>query len=398
MAKKRVPFDQLVLALIVAACGGVSQRRDDAPSSIGGQGGASGAGQAGATSAGGSDSSATEPIPATLDRALLAQRLAHLIWAEAPDQALVALVNALDPADSATVAELARDMLSDARAAAGIAAFYRQWLGLDTLALEPKADGYTLSPDLAADMVREVDELTTELTLNRAAFRGLFFSERTFVNDRLAQHYGLSGAFDASFQEIPLDGTTRLGLFTSAAVLTHFSSSTQPSWPAARGLFITEKLLCTTLPEPPLGASVYPPPTKPVRDAAEMASSGPACHACHVMMDPVGYPFIPYDTLGRWDPAGESPDFSGFVAALPDQPVFSDLTELFELLASRDEPARCFTRHWLTRALDVSDQGLGLVNSEDVSVDQAASGFASSGYDLEELIVELTKTPAFLSP
>jgi hypothetical protein len=139
-------------------------------------------------------------------------------------------------------------------------------------------------------------------------------------------------------------------------------------------------------------------PTYPVRKAAEEVVTESSCLECHTPMNQAGYAFTAYDTLGRWDTSHGPFDTSGFLAVLTNQPHFADVRQLFEILATSDAAERCFTRQWLTRALDIQDSGMALLPAGDPSVTRALDEFQASGHKLGQLIVEVTKTPAFLSP
>jgi hypothetical protein len=378
-----------LLSALISGCGGLSEsdRNQAAPANTGGSGG----------------TASLKPLPdvpdsVSVDRELLARRLAHLIWDSVPDAALRQALADREPLDGERVGALADEMLTDPRAPQGVSAFYRQWLRLGSLEELRRPEGFTISLELADAMRAEVDAIVTRLTLEGGVYGQLYSDEETRIQPPLAAFYGVP-EFDSEGLTIELDGFTRSGLFTTPGVLARFSSKSAPSWPTQRGGLVTAVLLCLAIPPEPQSVDLTLPPTLPIReDVEQQMGSQPSCAGCHDYLDPVGYAFLPYDTLGRWDESDGPFDTSGHVKAIESDPAFADRFELFRLLQQAPEASACFSRQWLRYGLDVDDFGAELPESAGASVDFVVAGFEASGKTLRQVIIEVTRSPAFLEP
>ncbi len=222
----------------------------------------------------------------------LALRLARLIWNGEPDPGLASRL--ASPLTRDAVSRLADDMLSDPRARDGLAAFYRWWLQYD---LRMPTDALDVS------LQREAPALGTYLTLEAdATFADLLSVPFTFVDETLAQHYGMSGVVGAEPRQSPYPiGEPRLGLFTGAGVLAHFSSLVNPSWPAKRGWLVTDPLLCTPVIRSLL-PTITPDPARSLREQMIEVTQNPTCTACHKVLNSPGFAFIGFDWKGLWRP------------------------------------------------------------------------------------------------
>jgi hypothetical protein len=328
----------------------------------------------------------------------LAADLSYFLWSSAPDEDLARLADS-GLLDVGTVLRgQVRRMLADPRAAALSDGFAVQWLQLGRLerAAPDPARFPTFDDDLRTSMLAEaVMVFDAVLRENRPA-RALLGPGFTFVDERLAAHYGLSGVQGSvpggAMRRVPVEDGLRGGALGLAAVLTATSNPTRTS-PSARGKFVLEALLGDAPPPPPpnvgvLDESAAAASEASLRERLERHRSDPACQACHVRIDPIGLGLETLDATGRWrardgrfpiEPAG----------ALPDGRTFADAAELQRLVAADPRFARA-----LMRKLAVYALGRGLDPSDEPWLEDA---LLQAGPDpaLSWLIEELVLSPAF---
>jgi hypothetical protein len=215
----------------------------------------------------------------------------------------------------------------------------------------------------------------------------------TFVNERLARHYGLPGASGEEFRRVSLAETPRAGVLTQASVLTVTSGPTRTS-PVKRGKWVLENLLGTPPPAPPPGADNLKEPANKatsLRERLEVHRSRSECASCHARLDPLGYALENFDALGAWrDQDGTAPiDASG---TLPDGRSFRGPAELRALLASRpDDFVRCLTEKLMTYAL-----GRGLTPTDRTAVDRVVRHARRNGYRFSSLVIAVVRSDPFL--
>ncbi|XXT22720.1 DUF1592 domain-containing protein [Sorangium sp. So ce429] len=384
-----ITLSRYYLGAILLAAGGLAACGDATP---GGEGGVPG--------------EPAPPVdgPVSLPAEQLAERMARFVWDGEADAALVGAIRARSPLTQSDVAETAEDMLDDPRARQGVAAFYRWWLGLDHLPPAGKEDpDGLLDGVLVAAMKEEAPTLGVHLTLEEdATFEALLTAPFTFVNERLARHYGMSGVSGAELRKVPFAEDNRSGLLSGAGILTRFSSLSNPSWPAKRGWLVTDQILCSPVIRSFL-PGVAPDPSRSIREQMISVTAGGSCMGCHDTLNSPGFAFIGFDSYGRWRPGpGQGPgETEGWIPEniMPDAPTFDGAADLARLLASRAETHRCFTRQWLQYALDrdvvvESDAP----EEQQPSIDAALTAFQEADLSLRKLIVAVTRTDAFLQP
>ena len=187
---------------------------------------------------GGTDASVERPEPPFASVDVVAERLARMIWDTSADASVTAMLSA--GVSRRSVGEAASQMLADDRARSGIAAFYRWWLFLSTAKPGPEVD------PLTSALRSEAPALGTYLTLDTdGTFSDLLTAPYTFMNEALAERYGVTGVAGPEMRRVAYPSTEpRIGLLTGVGVLSFFSSLVNPSWPAKRGWLITDPLLC----------------------------------------------------------------------------------------------------------------------------------------------------------
>ncbi len=223
--------------------------------------------------------------------------------------------------------------------------------------------------------------------------RDMLDADFTFLNDRLAAHYGLPPVGSDELKRVPLpEGSNRGGLLTQAAFLSLTSQANRNS-PVKRGLWVLEHLLCNEPPAPPPGVENLAEPTTPtgtLRERFEQHRSNPTCAGCHATMDPIGFGLESYDAIGRFrteDVGGFAIDASG---QLPTGEAFSGAGELSRIIKADPNFSSCLAENLLTYAL-----GRGFHKEDHCAVQQVATSFEAQGGSLKDLIDVVVQSAPF---
>jgi mono/diheme cytochrome c family protein len=288
----------------------------------------------------------------------LASRLSFFLWSSIPDEELLALAERGQLGDAAVLAGQVRRMMADPRADAFIRNFAGQWLYLRNLdAVVPVQAAFPDFDDALRQALRRETELFFESIVreDRSAL-DLLRADYTFVNERLARHYGIPNVKGSHFRRVTLGPETRRrGLLGQGSILTVTSYPDRTS-PVVRGKWILENLLGTPPPSPPPNV----PPLKatdtagivlPMRQRMERHRSNPVCAACHAMMDPLGLSLENFDAVGRWRTLGESSAPIDATGMTPDGAKFEGPDGLRAALLRSDRFVATLTEKMLTYAL-----------------------------------------------
>jgi len=238
----------------------------------------------------------------------LASRLSFFLWSSIPDEELLLTAAADHLHDAETLARQVERMLADDRAQRLVANFAGQWLRLRELDDFPSQD-----PDWDADLRsafrRETELLFADVLREKRDVLTLLDTDYTYVNERLAAHYGIAGVHDSYMRRVSLPpDSPRRGLLGQGSLLTVTSAPNRTS-PVVRGQWIVQNLLGAAVPSPPPGAAAdlakeAVAKTKlvgdTVRERLEMHRANPTCAVCHAIMDPVGLALENFDLVGRW--------------------------------------------------------------------------------------------------
>jgi mono/diheme cytochrome c family protein len=327
----------------------------------------------------------------------LACRLSYFLWSTMPDEELFEKARAGTLHRPDVLEAQVRRMLHDDRVRALVENFGDQWLGLRNL--RTATPDPTLFPSfddaLRSAMLRETELFFETIVREDRSILDFLDADFTFVNARLAQHYGISGVEGDEFRRVALTDGRRGGLLTQASVLTVTSNPTRTS-PVKRGKWILENILNAPTPPPPpnvpeLKDTKEVAQTAPLRVRLEQHRVNPSCASCHGRMDPLGFCLENYDAVGAWRTQdGTFPiDPSG---TLPGGPSFKDPSELKKILKERSEDfGRCLAEKMLTYAL-----GRGPEPTDKCTVDQAATALAKDQYRFSRLVLALVKGEPFL--
>jgi hypothetical protein len=326
----------------------------------------------------------------------LASRLSYFLWSSMPDDALFAAAASGKLRDPEALNAEVRRMLADPRSAAFVSNFVGQWLelrNLDTLSIERRIFK-DFDDALRGDMRREAETFFASLLRDDGSVLDLLNADYTFVNGRLARHYGIAGVDGDEFRRVSLAGTRRGGVLTMGGVLMVTAMPTRTS-PVKRGKFVLEQMLASPPPPAPpdveaLGDGREERRRGSVRQRFEAHRSDATCIACHARMDPIGFAMENFDSVGRWrDRDGDFPiDASG---ALPEGEKFNGPDELRAVLVARKgEFVEAFVQKMLTYAL-----GRGMENYDRCTVKDVAAALEKDGYKFSTLIDQVVTSDAF---
>jgi hypothetical protein len=271
----------------------------------------------------------------------LASRLSFFLWSSIPDEELLAAAERGGLGDRAERERQVRRMLADRRASALVENFGEQWLHIRSLrGVTPDVNAFPEFDDnLRAAFERETLLFFESQLREDRPVTELLTANYTFVNERLARHYGIPNVYGSRFRRVVLSGE-RGGLLGEGSILTTTSHATRTS-PVLRGKWVLENLLGAPPPAPP--ANVPPlkenragEPSSTVRERLEAHRQNPVCASCHARMDPIGFSLEHFDAIGRWRDTDESAPIDAS-ATLPDGTKFSGAADLRALLSSRRE-------------------------------------------------------------
>lgn len=334
---------------------------------------------------------------------VLASRLAFLLWASVPDEALLEAAQSGQLSSRQQVQEQARRMLSDVRARRGVLHFYLQWLGLgDFNQVEKDVRLFKVWDDtLRADLASETQRfLHAVLNDDDARLETLLTARYSYVNASLADFYALPTR-DAASNDLVFTrfagGVPRAGLLTQGSILAAQAQYNQTD-PIHRGKFIREKFFCQIPPPPPPDLVVAPPeldPRKSTRERFEAHRNEPSCAACHQLLDPVGFAFEHYDATGRYrEREADAPiDATGYLQGTDVDGPLAGVDGLSSKLLQSQDVRRCVIKQWFRYGF-----GRGETAADACTLERLERAFERSGGDLRELVVALTQVDPFLLP
>jgi hypothetical protein len=327
----------------------------------------------------------------------LASRLALFLWSSLPDEELLSLATKGHLRKPAMLEKQVERMLADPRAEALTRNFAGQWLYLRNLEHQ-RPDVFlfpTFDTRLRQAMKRETELFFASIVRENRSVLDFISADYTFLNERLAEHYGIDGVKGPALRRVSLDGAShRGGLLGQGSILTVTSYGNHTSV-VKRGKWILDNLLSAPPPPPPpdvpaLKSTASDGRKLSAREQLEMHRADPACASCHVKMDPLGYALESYDAIGafRTKEDGKALDVS---ATLPDGTQFEGLAGLQSVLLGRkDQFTRAFTERLLTYAL-----GRGVGPNDQPVIRAIARGAAADDYRIRSIVVGIVKSDSF---
>jgi uncharacterized protein DUF1592/uncharacterized protein DUF1588/uncharacterized protein DUF1587/uncharacterized protein DUF1585/uncharacterized protein DUF1595 len=345
-----------------------------------------------------------EPVSATPGSAFriadadLASRLSFFLWGTVPDQELMALANQGRLSAPGVLEKQARRLLADPRADALGSRFAGQWLRLQDLdKVHPDPNNYpNFDNNLADAMRRETEMFFNSLVREDRSLLDLFRADYTFVNERLARHYGFPAVSGEEFRRVQYPDDTRRGLLGQGSVLVQTSLANRTS-PVLRGKWVMEVLMGTPPPPPPPDVPPFEETATAkggrmltTRERMEMHRANPTCNSCHRFMDPIGLALDNFDVTGKWrerefgmplDTTGEY--YDGTPVSKP--------ADLRVALLKRPIPlVRTFTENLLAYAL-----GRRVEYTDQPAVRAIAKAAEANDYKLSTFVLGVIKSDAF---
>lgn len=331
-----------------------------------------------------------------LDDLALASRLSFFLWSSLPDEELLAAADSGRLSDPAEWEKQVLRMLKDPKAHSLVTNFADQWLQLRNL--DAFAPDLRLFPDFD-DNLRQAFKTETRLFFQSImeedrSVMDLLKADYTFLNERLAKHYGIPGIYGSRFRRVELaEDSKRGGLLRHGSVLAITSYANRTS-PVLRGNWILENILGTPTPPPPPNTPTLEQKivseNLPMRERLAMHRESKTCASCHVLMDPPGFTLENYDSVGRWrDRCGDLPvDASG---GLPDGRKATGVDGLEAGLLDRPD---LFARTVAEKLL-VYGTGRGVEHYDAPAVRAILSEAAASNYRFSDLILGITRSVPF---
>ncbi|HLI85668.1 MAG TPA: DUF1592 domain-containing protein [Bryobacteraceae bacterium] len=328
----------------------------------------------------------------------LASRLSFFLWSSIPDDELLRVASEGKLREPAVLEKQARRMLADARSESLVTNFAAQWLFLRDL--EAKRPDELLFPDfdetLRAAFRRETDLFLDSVLRGNRSVLDLLTANYTFVNERLAKHYGIPNVEGSYFRRVELPaGSPRGGLLGQGSILTITSYATRTS-PVVRGKWVLENLLSAPPPPPPPNVpalkteSSESGKTLSMREAMTAHRANPACAGCHARMDPIGFALENFDAVGRWRERdnGNAIDASG---VLPGGTRFEGAAGLKKaLLAHPEQFVETIAGKLMMYAI-----GRNVQYFDQPAIRTIVRDAAASNYTFTSLVLGVVKSPQF---
>jgi hypothetical protein len=336
--------------------------------------------------------------PFALDDVALASRLSFFLWSQGPDDELLELAAAGKLRDVKTLEAQARRMLADPRADALVANFALKWLNVDELdAVDPDERLFPeFSDELRADFASEMSLFLKSILLEDRNVRELLSSDSTFLNERLARHYGITSIRGPQFRHVTLENPARFGLLGKGAVLLRTSYGDRTS-PVLRGAWVLEKLMGTPPTPPPPGVETNlstPEGQKAttIRARLEQHRANQSCNGCHGVIDPYGLALENFTVTGQWrefDRLADAPIDAR--TALPGDVQIEGPVQLRDaLLARSDQFVQAFTHKLMMYAI-----GRELEYHDMPQVRAVVRQAADHDYSLSAIVAGIVKSDAF---
>jgi hypothetical protein len=328
----------------------------------------------------------------------LASRLSFFLWSSIPDDELLEAAGRGTLRTPAGLEAQVRRMLADPRADTLPKNFGEQWLLVRNLQTSRPGEIYALAFDetLRQGMQRETELLLDSVVRENRSVLELLTADYTFLNERLARHYGIPNIQGSHFRRVALPADSpRRGLLGHGSILTVTSPAIRTS-PVIRGKWILNNILGAPPPDPPpnvpaLSDRRTQARVQTMRERMAQHRSNPACSACHSMIDPAGFALENFDAIGRWRTVDESFNAIDASGALPDGSKFDGVTELRAALTKHPERfAHTVTERLMTYAL-----GRGVEHYDMPAVRKILRDAAPGGYRMQSLILGIVKSYPF---
>lgn len=332
-----------------------------------------------------------------LDSWQVASRLSYYLLGSMPDAELFTAAEQGALTTPEQVGAQARRLLAIPAAWDRVGLFFTEWMQLRNVDRLQKDStlfpGYSL--ELGPKLREQVALFARYVIFDKAGSAAdLFTANYTFMSPELAPIYGVQAPSAPGFSLVNLDPARRSGLLTHAGIMSSLAKSNQTD-PVHRGKFVRERLLCQSVPPPPVNANITPPEVRAdatTRQRFTQHRTDPACAACHTLMDPIGLGFEHYDAIGQWRdsennlPIDATGDITGSDVAGP----FDGAVQLSQKLAQSQQVKDCLVQTWFRFA-----HGRAITDADKENLVILSNSFAQSQFRIQDLMVAITQTHAF---
>jgi hypothetical protein len=327
----------------------------------------------------------------------LASRLSFFLWSSIPDDELLALAVDERLHEPATLRKQVLRMLDDPRSNAFIENFAGQWLYLRNL--KTKGGAVEHFPDfddnLRQAFRRETELLFASIVREDRSLLDILTADYTFVNDRLARHYGIPGIYGSEFRRVPVTQEARRGILGHGSILMVTSYPERTS-PVQRGVWVLENIIGAPVPTPPpnvppleeqAGTKSHP---RTLREQMELHTTRPFCAGCHKIMDPIGFSLENFDAIGRWRTEEHGAPINA-TARMVDGTALDGVVDLRNaLLKYSDRFVQTTTEKLMTYAL-----GRGLEYYDMPTVRSITRSAAKNDYRFVDIVIGIVESDAF---
>jgi hypothetical protein len=326
----------------------------------------------------------------------LASRLSFFLWSSVPDEELIGLAERGKLGDRATLRAQVHRMLDDSRSSMLVDNFAAQWLYLRNVRLA-KPDTFQF-PDfdenLRTAMTEETERFLQSQLREDRGIGELLTANYTYLNERLARHYGIPGVYGTHFRRVELTDTRRGGLLGQGSILLATSYANRTT-PVVRGKWLLENFLNYQPPQPPPDVPPFPENAadqrpRSVRERMEQHRANPVCASCHAVMDPLGFSLEQYDAIGKFRTTDEGNPINAS-GAMPGGAHFDGLAGLRAVLEKRsDEFIETVTDKLLTYAI-----GRGSEYYDQPAIRKIVRDAKPDNYRWSSIILGIVESPAF---
>lgn len=327
----------------------------------------------------------------------LASRLSFFLWSTVPDKELFEVAYRGNLQDPVVIRNQVKRMLRDEKSKRFSESFATQWFGVNRFREDVTSDPERypeMTASLRESMYSELVEYFHHVLTERKNFLDLIDSDYTFLNEELANHYGIENVKGSEFRKVALHNNPRGGILGMGSVLTATSLPIRTS-PVLRGKWVLEEILGTPAPPPPPDVGELPEEAAAdknasIRDLLTFHRSKPACINCHQKMDPIGFGLENFDAVGRWR---DSYGFDPIVAwdTLPSGEIFNGPSELKKILASKKE---LFARNLAEKAFTYAI-GRNVEFKDELYIQELIKNLMENDFNTEQFIIALASSYPF---
>jgi mono/diheme cytochrome c family protein len=326
----------------------------------------------------------------------LASRLSFFLWSSIPDDELLSLAIRGRLKDPKVLEQQVQRMLRDPRSQALVDGFANRWLGLSKLTgLVPDTDLYReFDENLRDAMAKETQHFVASQLHEDRSVAELLTADYTFVNERMAKHYGIPNIYGPRFRRVKFTDGIRGGLLGQASILAVTSYPNRTSV-VVRGRWLLTNVLGSPPPPPPPDVPALKDPgadgqPRSLRQRMELHRQSAVCATCHQRMDPLGFALENFDALGKWRKEADGAPIDA-ASSLPDGTQFDGVSGLRQLMGSHKEDfARTFTEKLLAYAI-----GRGIESSDLPAIRKIARDAAQQDYKWSAVILGIVNSVPF---